>query len=402
MTAPSRPLETERTSMPAQSIRSQTRLGVIPAAVVFVMIFSGCARFDLRRNIPWQQEPEGPPVSVVAFWTDAVLERTGGPPYRGFGGRLLFYSRDMTRSIRAKGTLVVYAFDDDLPPPENLKPVRKFVFTSEQMAQMESESNMGPSYSVLIPWDQFSPEPQRLSLMVRLIPESGGSIISEQARVFLPGLANPGLASPKPHSPDTYAGTRRADASSPQIEDPRHSVRQTAYAETASSPEAASIGAAPFRSASDSPADTAREQSQRMRTLTLSLGNGTGLGPGSGSGSAEASQIKPPTQTGAESRGAATIRLREENAAPHSRIRMESAAEAPAHPNGSSWGWAGPAAGTESPPTPGQMIKETAQQPSSGFRPAQFPAPGGPTAPPAIAPDRMGRSLEAPPFGLAH
>lgn len=400
MTAPSRPLETERTSMPAQSIRSKPQLRLIPAAAVFITILSGCARFDLRRNIPWQQEPEGPPVSVVAFWTDAVLERSGGPPYRGFGGRLLFYSRDMTRSIRAKGTLVVYAFDDDLPPPENLKPIRKFVFTAEQMAQMESESNMGPSYSVLIPWDQFSPEPQRLSLMVRLIPETGGSVISEQARVFLPGLANPGLASPKPYSPDAYAGSQKGDAS-PKMQGPRNSVRQTSYTEAVSWPEAASSGTAPVRSASDSLAEANGEQSQRMRTLTLSLGNGTGLGHGSGSGPTEAPQTNHPKQTSADSRETTTVRLREEEAAAPSRIRMESTAEATADPNGSNWGWASPTGAAEIPPTPGQMIREPAQQPSSGFRPAQFPAPGGPAAPPAIAPDRMGRSLEAPPFGLA-
>jgi len=386
--------------MPAQRIQSKPQLRVILAAAVLVTILPGCARFDLRRNIPWQQEPEGPPASVVAFWTDAVLERTGGPPYRGFGGRLLFYSRDMTRSIRAKGTLVVYAFDDDLPPPENLKPVRKFVFTAEQMAQMESESNMGPSYSVLIPWDQFSPEPQRLSLMVRLIPETGGSVISEQARVFLPGLANPGLASPKPYSPDAYADTRRADAS-PTTQGRRNSVRQTSYSQAVSSPDAASSRTAPVRSASDSQADANSDPSQRMQTLTLSLGNSARLGQAWENGFQDARQVKAAAETSSDSHPTSTVRNREENSIPHARIRMESAAETTANPNGSTWGWGSGAVLVESPPTPGQMIRETARQPSSGFQPVQSPVPTGPAAPPTIAPDRMGQSLEAPPFGLA-
>lgn len=386
--------------MPAQRIQSKPQLRVILAAAVFVTILPGCARFDLRRNIPWQQEPEGPPASVVAFWTDAVLERTGGPPYRGFGGRLLFYSRDMTRSIRAKGTLVVYAFDDDLPPPENLKPVRKFVFTAEQMAQMESESNMGPSYSVLIPWDQFSPEPQRLSLMVRLIPETGGSVISEQARVFLPGLANPGLASPKPYSPDAYAGTRRADAS-PTTQGRRNPVRQTSYSQAVSSPDPASSGTAPVRSASDAQADANSDPSQRMQTLTLSLGNSARLGQAWENGFQDARQVKGAAETSSDSHPTSTVRSREENSLPHARIRMESAAETTANPNGSTWGWGNTAGLVETPPTPGQMIRETVRQPSSGFQPAQSPVPTGPAAPPTIAPDRMGQSLEAPPFGLA-
>ncbi|HOA51889.1 MAG TPA: hypothetical protein PKI05_06505, partial [Thermogutta sp.] len=73
----------------------------------------GCAKFDLRRNIPWQETSDKPVRSVVAFWTEAVIERTSGPPYRGFGGRLLFYPADMSHPVKGQGTVVVYDFDED-------------------------------------------------------------------------------------------------------------------------------------------------------------------------------------------------------------------------------------------------------------------------------------------------
>ncbi|GAB4129218.1 MAG: hypothetical protein Kow0040_04990 [Thermogutta sp.] len=379
---------------------SRYPMRTIQATALLLVLLPGCARFDLRRNIPWQQEPEGPPASVVAFWTDAVLERTGGPPYRGFGGRILFYSRDLTRSIRARGTLVVYAFNDDLPPPENLKPVRKFVFTAEQLAQMESESNMGPSYSVLVPWDQFSPEPQRLSLMVRLIPESGGSVISEQARVFLPGLANPDLASPKTHSPDTYAGVRTAAGFTSKDSAGRNHIQQASYADVIPFHGGTLNGSDATSSLSRSRSGTDAGPRRRMQTMTLNLGSRAPLGQVTEPGPASPPRTSTAASDATRSKENYSLGVRNADFGANALISMESASEAPHQPPPSMREWENPAGGFTTPPTPGQMIMETVQRPSNDFRPAQYPVPTGLAAPPPIDPGRMGQSLGAPRFDL--
>lgn len=393
--------------------RGISRLPTIPAAVLLLLLLfpTGCARFDLRRNIPWREEPEGPPASVVAFWTDAVLERSGGPPYRGFGGRILFYSRDLTRSVRAKGTLVVYAFNDDLPPPENLKPIRKFVFTAEQLAEMESPSNMGPSYSVLVPWDQFSQEPQRISLMVRLIPEAGGSIISEQARVFLPDLGNPQLASPKSYSPNSSHGVRTAAASLPKESPAQDAIQPTSFVDTLPSRDGNRGGSPAMTSSRAAQAGSTAAPPRRMQTLTLDLGSRNPAGRVSGADSAKPSQSSGASSIIPGATEHSTLRVRSGGAASTDRIYMESAVlesatEIEPHDTAApgNWGgatsWESATSGFETPPSPGQMIRETARQPSTGFRPAQYPVPTGLAAPPAFDPGRTGRSLEAPPFGL--
>ncbi|RMG04930.1 MAG: hypothetical protein D6741_00295, partial [Planctomycetota bacterium] len=50
-----------------------------------------------------------------------------------------------------------------------------------------SESKLGPSYNLLIPWDDMFGDAHKLSLICRYIPPEGPSVVSEQARVFLPG-----------------------------------------------------------------------------------------------------------------------------------------------------------------------------------------------------------------------
>lgn len=260
------------------------RLGYPAVISIFFIAIVGCAKFDLRRNIPWQETSNKPVRSVVAFWTEAVIERTSGPPYRGFGGRLLFYPADMSQPVKVQGTVVVYAFDEDLPPPDNLKPVRKFVFTNEQLQEVYSQSKLGPSYNLLIPWEEFSPQARRVSLIVRYIPESGPSVVSEQVKVFLPGLdesmlaaaPKPGNSQARPLGPNAVAP---APANPPQISSIAPTfdspVRATNYQQAIKQPATANPA---MDDPSTSPAkSSAKEQERRMETLTLNISPRVGL-----------------------------------------------------------------------------------------------------------------------------
>ncbi|MEJ5340638.1 MAG: hypothetical protein WHT09_03645 [Thermogutta sp.] len=362
-------------------------LAALPALAV------GCARFDLRRNIPWQEASDKPVQSVVVFWTEALIERRSGPPYRGFGGRVYFYPADMSRPMKVRGTLVVYAFDDNLPPPENLKPVRKFVFTNEQLEKVYSDSKLGPSYNILIPWDEFSPKAQRISLIARFIPENGPSVVSEQARVFLPGLDSSFLAGQTSQNGAAAQPTAQLKV----VQD--RAVVPTSTTQSGTSGSAGVIPAAgtaaresKASSTSDNP-EAERSQSdngatarRRMQTLTLNLSRHGQVGPtGPTISENDGSVTSPPRQASStlEAASPANVLPGSQNSDQEAKANGERTSrpgERQFHrwsPPGSPLTYSPP----EAPVSPGTLIGRLGQQPPVRSEPYQFPAPAGATVP---------------------
>jgi len=136
-------------------------------------------------------EPTPPeiPVRMVSSWTDTVLNKTDRKPQRGFGGRLTFFGQDHETPVRIDGQLVVYAFEETEGQPRSTQPTRRFIFPREQFVRHESESTLGPSYSVWLPWDEVGGERKNISLIARFEPAGGPLIMGEQTRHLLPGRA---------------------------------------------------------------------------------------------------------------------------------------------------------------------------------------------------------------------
>jgi len=215
-------------------------------------LLTGCAQIDVSDSIPWVggEDKPGVPVKVVAVWTDTVLRHSDRPAERGFGGRLMFYGEEDNESIKIDGSLVVYAFDEDGRRPEDAKPDRKFVFTAEQLEKHYSESRLGHSYSVWIPWDNLGGVQKEISLIVRFTPsEGGGVVIGEQAKQILPG-SKPGAGLVETESA-TPAGQL-----SPQAD--QSAVQRASYQEEIYEPASA-------EPATDSP------KKARMTTHTISV-----------------------------------------------------------------------------------------------------------------------------------
>jgi len=148
------------------------------------------------------EEKEKPiPDRMLVIWTDTVLHQPQLPGVRGFGGRVFFYQGKETTPIEVDGGLAIYAFDANALASAGNKPERKFVFTADQMAEHMSKSDMGPSYSIWVPWDEVGGMVRQLSLIARFEGRSGGVVISDPTIKLLPGL-KPSLAQP-PHTPTT-------------------------------------------------------------------------------------------------------------------------------------------------------------------------------------------------------
>jgi hypothetical protein len=147
---------------------------------------------DFKRAVGMKSDKPLPPeipVRIVSTWTDTVLQRAGKTPQRGFGGRLLFFTRESEDPVRVDGQLVVYAFDETDRKPHETHPTRKYVFPAEEFARRESASKLGPSYSVWLPWDEVGGNVKQISLIARFEPDGGTYVMGEQTKHMLPGIS---------------------------------------------------------------------------------------------------------------------------------------------------------------------------------------------------------------------
>ena len=168
--------------------RAWLLLAVAPAA-----FGAGCAQFDLGQSNGWPfaaEEEHGEPTQLIAVWTDTVLTRADGPAVRGFGGRLMFYDHQDAQPIKARGTLVVYAYDDSKRQEARVEPDRKYVFRAEDLDDHYSESRIGDSYSVWLPWGPVGGEQKEITLIARFKTAAGNEVVGEPTSNVLPGTVD--------------------------------------------------------------------------------------------------------------------------------------------------------------------------------------------------------------------
>jgi hypothetical protein len=170
------------------------------AAIAFS---TGCSALDKewKKKLPWSNESKvqtskfETPTHMIAIWSPDVLSQPGKPPTRGFGGRFYFYN-DKNRAVLVEGQLVVYGYDDVNDPHRPGEPQRKFVFTPDQFASHQSTSDLGPSYSIWIPWDAAGGDQAQVSLVPVFTATSGKIVMGQQAMNVLPGRTKANAADP--------------------------------------------------------------------------------------------------------------------------------------------------------------------------------------------------------------
>ena len=138
---------------------------------------TGCAKFDLRKNIPWGEGRDGAieqPLRVETTWVDTILTKPDEKPIRGFGGRLYFFGpHNSQEPVKVEGTLVVYAFNETNRDPTNVVPDRKIVYSTKDFKELHSKTKLGHSYSVWVPWGEAGGPRTKISLIAQLRPHEG-------------------------------------------------------------------------------------------------------------------------------------------------------------------------------------------------------------------------------------
>ena len=141
-------------------------------------------------KMPWaskdgkEAEPYPKPAKLAVTWTPDTLVQMGRTPTRGFGGRVFFYD-EKSKPVPVEGTLMIHGFDDSADRPEDA--VKKFAFTPEQFTRHFSQTDLGASYSIWIPWDAIGGPQRRISLVASFKTEEGHVVQGVPADIMLPG-----------------------------------------------------------------------------------------------------------------------------------------------------------------------------------------------------------------------
>lgn len=159
------------------------------------LVCGGCAsfpkadKFALKNPFSKKEkepEPYPTPVKMATTWTPDTLSTPGKRPTRGFGGRIFFYN-DKSQPVPVEGDLTITAYEESSNPSEPSR-VRRFGFTAEQLTKHYSQSDLGASYSIWIPWDVDGGPGERITMVPSFkSAEMNSPIQGSATAVLLPG-----------------------------------------------------------------------------------------------------------------------------------------------------------------------------------------------------------------------
>lgn len=101
------------------------------------------------------------PSKMSCFWQPySQSDPKGGPPLRGVGGRIVFYSgRSTEKSAKVEGDLVLYLFDAEEEMPERSVPLRTAVFKKDVLPLHYRQDQSGfHGYEFFVPLDEINSE----------------------------------------------------------------------------------------------------------------------------------------------------------------------------------------------------------------------------------------------------
>lgn len=159
-------------------------------AVASLMV--GCTTFHypFEKRIP-KATAADPAVQVLCLWQQADGRDPEGYPCKGFSGQVLFLSNKSGTPVQVDGDVRIYLFDDHGTEEEQTKPVRQFDFDSGSWNVHLSETTLGPTYSVFVPYTRRGVKDANCALRVRLKPKKGPVVFSDLSNMPLNGNRKP-------------------------------------------------------------------------------------------------------------------------------------------------------------------------------------------------------------------
>lgn len=172
-----------------------SRLPRIVSQLTFAVIvcgFAGCATFHnpFEKKMP-RATAADPAVQMLCLWQQAEGRDPEGYPCKGFSGQILFLSNKAATPVQIDGAVRIYLFDDQGTEEDQTKPIRQFDFDAGSWAIHLTETSLGPTYSVFIPYVRRGVKDANCALRVRLKPKQGPTIFSDLSSMPLNGNKKP-------------------------------------------------------------------------------------------------------------------------------------------------------------------------------------------------------------------
>ena len=166
---------------------------VTPLTCAMVLCsFVGCATFHIpfEKKIP-KATAADPVVQVLCLWQQAEGRDPEGYPCKGFSGQILFLSNKAATPVQCEGDVRIYLFDDQGDAEAQAKPLRQFDFDSGSWSIHLTETSLGPTYSVFVPYVRKGVKDANCALRIRLKPKNGPVVFSDLSNMPLNGNKKP-------------------------------------------------------------------------------------------------------------------------------------------------------------------------------------------------------------------
>lgn len=201
-------------------IFKHSKLAMLSVLIAAAACSSTHAELKLKLpRAPWKKKKQevkrsayARPARMVVIWTPDVLTVPGKTPTRGVGGRIYFYNNE-NKTVSVEGQLMVYAYDESKQEnAESPTPNRAYAFKPEDFASKFSESTIGASYNVWVPWDAQGGKQVKVELIPIFTAVNGYRVMGQPSEVILPGKQPE--SSPREHLGD--ATRTHVNAAPPQ------------------------------------------------------------------------------------------------------------------------------------------------------------------------------------------
>lgn len=147
---------------------------------------------------PDAPENFGEAVKMDIAWKDDVLPGPDGQMQRGVGGRVHFLDKH-GKATRVNGSLTVYGFDEHNGQATSPRPDKRFHFKDEELQVVYSQSTIGHSYSIWLPWDGQGYQ-RHIAVLPIFRAEDGRLLKGDHAQAVLYGPENPHPISTSRHN----------------------------------------------------------------------------------------------------------------------------------------------------------------------------------------------------------
>ena len=124
-------------------------------------------------------------VRVLCLWEAAQGQGLDGRPARGFAGQILFFRSSEAAPIPVHGTVRIYEYDNYHPDDMAPKPIHIFMFDDSAWNAHRTESTVGESYNVFLPYVKQHNDMAVCALKVEFLPDAGRPICSPVTEITL-------------------------------------------------------------------------------------------------------------------------------------------------------------------------------------------------------------------------